>query len=63
MTDTPQIHLSSAYCYSKEKNNNYINENILLFIRNESLKNLKEKIIIKNEERINFLSKKLLYSY
>ena len=60
MTDTPQIHLSSAYCYSKEKNNNYANENILLFFRNESLKNLKEKIIIKNKERINFLSKKLL---
>ena len=66
MTDTPQIHLSSAYCISNEKindfyvNNKLNNENILLFFRNENLKDLKEKIIIKNKERINFLSKKLL---
>ena len=60
MTDTPQIHLSSAYCISNEKINDYYvnnklnNENILLFFRNENLKDLKEKIIIKNKERINF---------
>ena len=63
MIDKPQIHLSSVYSYSNNSFNKYIKSNcdtILLYFREESLKNLREKIKMLNKARIQFLSKKLV---
>ena len=64
--DSAQIHLSSAYCYSKDESNIIDSKNkikydtILLFFREESLREMKEKIIMNNKKRIAFLSKKII---
>ena len=64
MIDITQIHLSSVYSYSNNESNNKKNkikyETILLYFREDSLKEIKGKIIFHNKERIKFLSKKLL---
>ena len=68
MTEKSQIHLSSVYSYSNEESNNlnYINndinnfDTILLYFKEKSLKDLREKIKIQNKLRIKFLRNKLL---
>lgn len=61
MIDVPEIHLSSVYSFSEDiKNKNECEESIFLYFREESLKELREKIKINNKKRIKFLKKKLL---
>lgn len=64
MIDITQIHLSSVYSCSNNESNNKKNkikfETILLYFREDSLKEIRGKIIFHNKERIKFLSKKLL---
>ena len=69
MIDSTQIHLSSAYCYSNKDESNNINNNckmkikydtILLYFREDSLREMTEKIIMNNKKRIVFLSKRLI---
>ena len=61
MIDTPEIHLSSAYSFSNDiKNSSDSEESIFLYFREESLKELREKIKINNKKRIKFLKKNLL---
>ena len=70
MIDNPQIHLSSVYSYSKNEvnitnkiNNKYKKVNydtILLFFREESLKEIRKKVTEQNKARIKFLNKKLI---
>ena len=61
MIDIPEIHLSSVYSFSNDiKSKSDSEESIFLYFREESLKELREKIKIKNKKRIKFLKKKLL---
>jgi len=61
MIDVPEIHLSSVYSFSNDiKNKSDSEESIFLYFREESLKDLREKIKINNKKRIKFLKKKLL---
>jgi len=59
MRDEKQIHLTSAYIYNEENDNalNKINEpnNIILYIQEENLKDIRKKISALNKERIKFL--------
>ena len=61
MIDVPEIHLSSVYSFSDDiKNKSDSEESIFLYFREESLKELREKITKNNKKRIKFLKKKLL---
>ena len=52
--DEKQIHLTSVYFNNKDNNLNEVN-NILLYIQEENLKDIKKKISSLNKERIKFL--------
>ena len=62
MREKPQIHLTSAYLYNKkncnENDNNNIN-NIILYIDEDKIKELLQKISLLNKGRIPFLLNKL----
>ena len=63
LREEKQIHLTSAYMYNKEIYNfNELNEpnNIMLYIHEDDLKNLKKKISLLNKERIRFLINTLI---
>ena len=65
MRESPQIHLSSAYTFNKrihqikeDNNNNKVN-NIILYINEDKVKELFNKINLLNKERYKFLLSKL----
>ena len=64
MREEKQIHLTSAYFYNDENDNilNDINEpnNIILYIQEENMKDIRKKISALNKERIKFLMKTLI---
>ena len=54
MENSPQVHLSSCFTYSKSGTNN-----ILLYFDNLILKDLKKKVIFNNKQKIKFLKEKI----
>ena len=63
LREEKQIHLTSAYMHNKEPYNyNDMDDpnNIMLYIHEENLKNLKKKISLLNKERIKFLINTLI---
>ena len=55
LKEQKQIHLTSAYFQSKEKDNDNDTNNIILYIHEDNLKDIEKKISNLNKERIKFL--------